>query len=150
MQTLRLTDFHDKQIHFIGIGGSSMSGLAELLIGQGYNVRGDDQTASYSTEALKKLGVEIIIGHAAENVHGADLVVYTAAIAEDNVERMECVRLGIPQMERAELLGQMADAYKDSIAICGTHGKTTTTAMLSTVLLDADLDPTIHIGGRWW
>ena len=148
METVRLTDFKDKQIHFIGIGGSSMSGLAELLIGQGYRVRGDDQTASYSTEALKKLGVEIIIGHAAKNVHGADLVVYTAAIAEDNVERMECVRLGIPQMERAELLGQMADAYKDSIAICGTHGKTTTTAMLSTVLLDADLDPTIHIGGK--
>jgi len=148
MHTLRLTDFKDKQIHFIGIGGSSMSGLAELLIGQGYRVRGDDRTASYTTDALKKLGVEIIIGHAAENVHGADLVVYTAAIAEDNVERVECVRLGIPQMERAELLGQLSEAYAQSIAICGTHGKTTTTAMLSTVLLDADLDPTIHIGGK--
>ncbi len=148
MEELRLTDFQNKQIHFIGIGGSSMSGLAELLVGQGYKVRGDDQTASYATEGLKKLGIEIIIGHAAQNVHGADLVVYTAAIAEDNVERMECVRLGIPQMERAELLGQLAKAYAESIAISGTHGKTTTTAMLSTVLLDADLDPTIHIGGK--
>ena len=148
MENVRLTDFKDKQIHFIGIGGSSMSGLAELLIGQGYKVRGDDRAASHSTQKLQREGVEVVIGHAAENVHGAGLVVYTAAIAEDNVERQECVKLGIPQMERAELLGQLAAAFAQSIAVCGTHGKTTTTSMLSTALLDAGLDPTIHIGGE--
>lgn len=148
MENIRLCDFQDKQIHFIGIGGSSMSGLAELLIGQGYRVRGDDRVESHSTEKLRREGVQIIIGHAAENVHGADLVVYTAAIAEDNVERQECVRLSIPQMERAELLGQLAAEFARSIAVCGTHGKTTSTSMLATVLLDAGLDPTIHIGGE--
>ena len=101
MGDIRLSDFKDRQIHFIGIGGSSMSGLAELLIGQGYRVRGDDRVESHSTEKLRREGVEVIIGHAAENVHGAALVVYTAAIAEDNVERQECVKLSIPQMERA-------------------------------------------------
>ena len=83
MEKIRLSDFKDKQIHFIGIGGSSMSGLAELLIGQGYRVRGDDRVESHSTEKLRREGVEVIIGHAAQNVHGAGLVVYTAAIAED-------------------------------------------------------------------
>lgn len=148
MDNVRLTDFKDKQIHFIGIGGSSMSGLAELLVGQGYNVRGDDRAVSHSTEKLQREGIPVTIGHAAENVHGAGLVVYTAAIAADNVERQECVKLEIPQMERAELLGQLAEAFAQSIAVCGTHGKTTTTSMLSTVLLDAGYDPTIHIGGE--
>ncbi len=148
MQNVRLIDYKGKQIHFIGIGGSSMSGLAELLAGRGYRVRGDDRVASHSTEKLVREGISVVIGHDAQNVHGADLVVYTAAIAEDNVERLECVRLGIPQMERAELLGQLADEYARSIAVCGTHGKTTTTAMLSTVLLHARQDPTIHIGGE--
>lgn len=148
MGDIRLSDFKDRQIHFIGIGGSSMSGLAELLIGQGYRVRGDDRVESHSTEKLRREGVEVIIGHAAQNVHGAALVVYTAAIAEDNVERQECVRLSIPQMERAELLGQLAAEFARSIAVCGTHGKTTSTSMLATVLLEAGLDPTIHIGGE--
>ena len=148
MTQIRLTDYKDKQIHFIGIGGSSMSGLAELLVGAGYKVRGDDRAESHSTIKLREEGIEVIIGHNAKNVHGADLVIYTAAISEDNPERMECVRLGIPQMVRADLLGQLSEGYKDSISVCGTHGKTTTTAMLSTVLLDAGLDPTIHIGGE--
>lgn len=148
MKTLNLEDFKHKPIHFIGIGGSSMSGLAQLLRGQGYCVRGDDRVSSHATEKLQQQGITVTIGHAAQNVHGAGLVVYSAAIAKDNVERMECVRLGIPQMERSELLGQLAKAYTHSISVCGTHGKTTVTSMLSTVLLGASLDPTIHIGGE--
>jgi len=148
MTQIRLTDYKGKQIHFIGIGGSSMSGLAELLVGAGYRVRGDDRAESHSTVKLKEEGIEVIIGHDPKNVHGADLVIYTAAIPEDNPERQECVRLGIPQMVRADLLGQLSCGYKDSVSVCGTHGKTTTTAMLSTVLMDADCDPTIHIGGE--
>lgn len=148
MGEIRLTDYKGKIVHFIGIGGSSMSGLAELMAGFGCKVRGDDRSASHSTEKLQREGISVTIGHAAQNVHGADLVVYTAAIAPDNVERLECERLGIPQIERAELLGALAAQYNHSIAVCGTHGKTTTTSMLSTVLLDAGLDPTIHIGGE--
>ena len=148
MNTLRLSDYKDKLIHFIGIGGSSMSGLAELLTALGYQVRGDDRSQSHSTDKLIREGIPVVIGHDAKNVHGAGLVVYTAAIAPDNVERMECERLGIPQMERAELLGQISEHYPRSVAICGTHGKTTSTSMLSTVLLDAGRDPSIHIGGE--
>ena len=148
MNTLRLSDYKDKLIHFIGIGGSSMSGLAELLTALGYQVRGDDRSQSHSTDKLIREGIPVVIGHDTKNVHGAGLVVYTAAIAPDNVERMECERLGIPQMERAELLGQISEHYPRSVAICGTHGKTTSTSMLSTVLLDAGRDPSIHIGGE--
>ena len=111
MNTLRLSDYKDKLIHFIGIGGSSMSGLAELLTALGYQVRGDDRSQSHSTDKLIREGIPVVIGHDAKNVHGAGLVVYTAAIAPDNVERMECERLGIPQMERAELLGQISEHY---------------------------------------
>ena len=90
MNTLRLSDYKDKLIHFIGIGGSSMSGLAELRTALGYQVRGDDRSQSHSTDKLIREGIPVVIGHDAKNVHGAGLVVYTAAIAPDNVERMEC------------------------------------------------------------
>lgn len=146
--TVDLSSFVGKTVHFIGIGGSSMNGLALLMKSRGYHVRGSDRTASYVTEKLEKAGIDVVIGHFAQNVHGADLVVYTAAIAPDNVERVEAARLGIAQMERCELLGQISNAYGMSVAISGTHGKTTTTAMLAQVLTDAGVDPNIHIGGE--
>ena len=148
MRQQGLEEYRGKIVHFIGIGGSSMSGLAELLAGMGCRVRGDDRTQGHATEKLRALGIPVQIGHDAKNVHGADLVVYTAAIAPDNVERVECERLGIPQIERAELLGMLADGHAPSIAVSGTHGKTTVTSMLATALLEAGRDPTIHIGGE--
>ncbi|MBQ3864786.1 MAG: UDP-N-acetylmuramate--L-alanine ligase [Clostridia bacterium] len=146
--TIDISDYKGKTVHFIGIGGSSMNGLARLMKHMGYHVRGSDSVHSHTVEKLEKEGMQVAIGHRAENVHGADFVVYTAAIAEDNVEREECRRLGIPQMERAELLGEIANAYKNVIAVCGTHGKTSVTAMLASILIEAEVEPTIHIGGE--
>lgn len=146
--TVKIANYIGKTVHFIGIGGSSMNGLARLMKHMGYIVRGSDNTYSHTVEKLEKEGVCVAIGHRAENVHGADLVIYTAAIAPENVERVECENCGIPQIERAELLGQIADAYQNIIAVCGTHGKTSVTAMLSSVLIEAQLEPTIHIGGE--
>lgn len=136
-----------KHIHFVGIGGISMSGLAEILLSLGYKISGSDMKSSYITERLGKLGATVYTGHDASNVQGADLVVYTAAAKEDNVERVEAGKRGIPSMERATLLGQVMKKYPVSIAISGTHGKTTTTSMVSMIMLEAALDPTIHIGG---
>jgi UDP-N-acetylmuramate--alanine ligase len=142
-----INDFKGKTLHFIGIGGSSMSGLARLMISRGYLVRGSDQSDSYTTRALQNEGVKVAIGHDAQNVHGADLIIYTAAAAQDNVERLEGARQDIPSLERKELLGQISNAYSRSVAISGTHGKTTATSMLAQVLVDAGMDPNIHIGG---
>ena len=144
----QIRDYAGKQIHMIGIGGSSMSGLAQMLLEQGYQVRGSDNLETYSTRHLRDdLGIPVVIGHKAENVHGADLVVYTAAILPDNPERMELTRLSLPSLERAELLGQLMQGYERAVAVCGTHGKTSTTSMLSQVLMECHADPSIHIGG---
>ena len=148
MQRQSLEEYRGKGVHFIGIGGSSMSGLALLLRGAGCVVRGDDRSESHATHKLRQAGIPVTIGHDAQNVRGADLVVYTAAIAPDNVERVACGEWNIPQMERAELLGLLADGHEPSIAVSGTHGKTTLTSMLATALLEAGRDPTIHIGGE--
>ena len=148
MQRQSLEEYRGKVVHFIGIGGSSMSGLALLLRGAGCVVRGDDRSESHATHKLRQAGIPVTIGHDAQNVRGADLVVYTAAIAPDNVERVACGEWNIPQMERAELLGLLADGHEPSIAVSGTHGKTTLTSMLATALLEAGRDPTIHIGGE--
>ena len=136
-----------KHLHFIGIGGSSMSGLARFMLQKGCAVSGSDRDASHKTEALEKLGVKIYIGHSAENVHGADLVVYSAAIAESNPERAEAKRLGIPQVERAVLLGRLMSTFDQAICVSGTHGKTTTTSMLTQIFMEAGKDPTVMIGG---
>ena len=143
-----INDFTGKRAHMIGIGGSSMSGLAGMLVEHGISVTGSDSMRSYMTDSLREQGISVSIGHRAENVHGADIVIYSAAIAADNPERAEAARLGIPQMERATLLGQLMEGYRHAINICGTHGKTTTTSMIAEVLLDAGLDPTVHIGGQ--
>lgn len=148
MQMPHIRDYKGKRIHMIGIGGSSMSGLAGMLQDQGYIVSGSDNADSYLVKNLREKGIPVTIGHRAENVHGADLVVYTAAILADNPERLEIARLGLPNMERAILLGQLMEGYKQAIGICGAHGKTTTTSMLAEILVEGDMDPTIHIGGQ--
>ena len=137
-----------KHLHFIGIGGSSMSGLARFMLQKGCAESGSDRDASHKTEALEKLGVKIYIGHSAENVHGADLVVYSAAIAESNPERAEAKRLGIPQVERAVLLGRLMSTFDQAICVSGTHGKTTTTSMIAQIFVEAGEDPGVHIGGE--
>ena len=137
-----------KHLHFIGIGGSSMSGLARFMLQKGCTVSGSDRDASHKTEALEKLGVKVHIGHSAENVHGADLVVYSAAIPESNPERAEAKRLGIPQVERAVLLGRLMSTFDQAICVSGTHGKTTTTSMIAQIFVEAGEDPGVHIGGE--
>lgn len=143
-----IRDYAGRRIHFIGIGGSSMSGLASLLKEEGYKVTGSDRTASHKTDNLKSKGINIYIGHSEENINGADLIVYSAAISEDNVERNAARKAGIPQIERCELLGQLMRGKRNSICISGTHGKTTTTSMLAQVFMYCAEDPTIHIGGE--
>lgn len=134
-------------IHMIGIGGISMSGIAEILLNLGYKVSGSDSKSSTHTDLLKQNGADIIIGQSANNITNPDLVCYTAAILDDNPELMRARELKIPAIERAELLGGLMEKYKYPIAVAGTHGKTTTSSMLSLVLLAANTDPTILIGG---
>ena len=143
-----LRDYQGKRIHLIGIGGSSMSGLAEMLLEEGYSVSGSDRDEGYLIGSVREKGARVFIGHRAENVHGAALVCYSAAIHPDNPERQEAERLGIPTLERAYLLGQLMEGYRKAVTVCGAHGKTTTTAMLSQMLLEEGMDPSIHIGGR--
>lgn len=135
-------------VHFIGIGGISMSGLAEILIDAGFAISGSDAKKSPLTQHLASMGVRINYPQMASNItDDIDLIVYTAAISEDNPEFAAAVEKGIPMMTRANLLGQIMKNYKTPIAISGTHGKTTTTSMISEVLLAADADPTLSIGG---
>ncbi len=135
-------------IHFIGIGGISMSGLAEILIDRHFPVSGSDMKASDITAHLTGIGARIAIGQRAENItDDIDLVVYTAAIHEDNEEFAAAKAKGIPMMTRAALLGQIMDNYARSIAVAGTHGKTTTTSMLADILLSGSMDPTVSVGG---
>ncbi len=135
-------------IHFIGIGGISMSGLAEVLLKRGFKVSGSDAAKSALTEKLEQEGARIYYGQKASNIEeGIDAVVYTAAIHPDNPEFARCTELGLSMMTRAELLGQLMKNYQMPIAVSGTHGKTTTTSMLSEVLLAMDADPTLSVGG---
>ncbi len=135
-------------IHMVGIGGISMSALAHMLKFFGYKVTGSDRCETGIVKKLIEAGIKVEIGHNPENITAPDLVCYTAAIAEDNPELLKAKSLGIPVLERAELLGQLMKLYKYPIAVSGTHGKTTTTSMLSLVLLEANLDPTILVGGE--
>ena len=137
-----------KRLHFIGIGGSSMSGLAKFMRARGCAVTGSDRTKSHKTEALEAMGIPVAIGHRAENVSGADLVVYSAAIPADNPERAEAERLHIPQIERAELLGRLIASFDRGICVSGTHGKTTTTSMIAQIFVECGEDPGVHIGGE--
>ncbi len=141
-------NYKGRRVHFIGIGGSSMSGLAGYLAESGYTVTGSDRTKSHKTEHLEQQGIVVSIGHAAENARGADVIVYSAAIGPDNVERAEAARLGIPQIERCDLIGQLMEGHRFAVGVSGTHGKTTTTSMLAQAFMQAGADPTIHIGGE--
>ena len=135
-------------IHFIGIGGISMSGLAEILLDRGFMISGSDREETLLTKQLCAKGARISYPQSADNLTGSeDLVVYTAAIHPDNPEYAKAVQLGIPLLSRAELLGQMMQNYDFAIAVSGTHGKTTTTSMLAHILLAADTDPTVSVGG---
>ena len=135
-------------VHFIGIGGISMSGLAEILLDEGFTISGSDSRESDLTKHLEARGIQIFYGQKASNIiPGIDLVVYTAAIHEDNPEFAEAKSKNLPMLSRAELLGQIMDNYENSIAVAGTHGKTTTTSMISQILLEAKTDPTITVGG---
>ena len=135
-------------VHFIGIGGISMSGLAEILLKEHFKISGSDSKESELTDNLTEMGAEIFYGQRAENIlPGTDLVVYTAAIKEDNPEFAAAKSMGIPMLSRAELLGQIMDNYRQSVAVSGTHGKTTTTSMISQILLCAAKDPTLSVGG---
>ncbi len=144
----RIENYLGRRVHFLGIGGSSMSGLAGLLQQNGYTVTGTDLTKSHKTDALVKKGILIFIGHQPENIHGADLIVYSAAIGPENCERREATALGIPQIERSELIGQLMEGKKFAVGVSGTHGKTTVTSMIAQIFMAAGVDPTIHIGGE--
>lgn len=135
-------------VHFIGIGGISMSGLAEILLEAGFTVSGSDRAPSELTNRLSDGGAKIYYGQRAENITSdIDVVVYTAAIKADNPEYARATELNIPMLTRAELLGQMMRNYETPIAVSGTHGKTTTTSMITDILLAADTDPTVSVGG---
>ena len=135
-----------KHIHMIGIGGISMSGIAEILKNWGFTVTGSDTNSSNITDALIRTGIPVKIGHNLDNVAKADLVVYSAAIKNDDVELCKARELGIETIERGTFLGKLTKAFKNSICISGTHGKTTTTSMISVCFLQAFKDPSIQVG----
>lgn len=137
-----------KHIHCIGIGGIGLSAIADIFLSRGYHVTGSDMNQNDKTEGLMQRGAGIFLGHREKNVVGADLVIYSAAVSFDNPEMMKAEELGIPRMSRAQVLGQLMKECKNSIAIAGTHGKTTTTSMVSLILQRAGLDPTILVGGN--
>ncbi len=138
----------NKKVHFIGIGGISMSGLAEILLKNGYTVSGSDMKNSNIVEKLRNKGAKIYIGHSADNIQDSDLVVYTAAISEDNPELQKAMELNLPMMDRAEFLGKIMLGHKYNVAVAGTHGKTTTTSMLAHIVIEEQVDPTILVGGE--
>lgn len=137
-----------QHIHFIGIGGSGMYPLVQILAAAGYHITGSDNNPTDTVDAERKLGISVTIGQKPENIEGADLIVYTAAILPDNPELVAAKASGVPMLERAELLGLLSENYADCIAVSGTHGKTTTTSMITQVLMGAGKDPTAVIGGK--
>jgi len=136
-----------QQIHFVGIGGSGMSGIAEILVNLGYRVTGSDQKRNDAVERLATLGAKVFLGHRAEHVEGAHVVVYSSAVSRDNVEVQAARQHQIPTIPRAEMLAELM-RLKYGIAVAGTHGKTTTTSMIGAVLAEGRFDPTIVVGGR--
>lgn len=135
-----------KNIHMIGIGGVSMSGIAAILKNWGFTVTGSDWAKSETTDKLNELGIKVTIGHNLEDVANSNIVVYSAAIKEDDPEMIEAKKLNIPTIERADFLGELTRCYKDTICVSGTHGKTTTTSMISLCFLEALKDPSIQVG----
>lgn len=137
-----------KKIHFIGIGGSGMCPLAEILHKEGYILSGSDNNETDTLARIRSLGIPVAMGQRAENIEGAEMIVYTAALLADNPELVAAKNSGIPTFERSKLLGAVTRMYPNSICISGTHGKTTACSMLTQVLIEADFDPTAVIGGK--
>lgn len=140
-----------KHIHFIGIGGSGMYPLAQILHTKGYYLTGSDNNETATLEAVRKMGIPVTLGQRAENIEGADLIVFSAAIMEDNPELIAARRAaenGVRLAERAELLGLVTERFSKAFCVSGTHGKTTTSSMLTSILLAADVDPSAVIGGK--
>ena len=136
-----------EKVHFIGVGGSSMNGLAEILSNMGYTVSGSDMRLTKVTDKLEKKGIKVYEGHNAENIIGKDVIIYTAAISEENPELKGARENSLKIISRAKLLGYIMNNFSKSIAVSGTHGKTSTTSMIASILLVADTNPTIHLGG---
>ena len=136
-----------KNIHFVGIGGSGMSGIAEVLCNLGYTVSGSDLADNATTRRLAALGIRVFTGHAAENVCDADAVVVSTAVKADNPEVQAARLRKLPLVPRAQMLAELM-RFKQGIAVAGTHGKTTTTSLVASILAEGGLDPTFVIGGR--
>lgn len=137
-----------KHIHCVGIGGIGLSAIADILLSQGIEVSGSDIKENSETDRLRRDGAKIFIGHSADNLKGVDLLVYSAAIGDDNPEILAAKQMGIPLYSRAKMLGKLMDQCDHSIAVAGTHGKTTTTSMVSLIFKAADFEPTILVGGN--
>lgn len=137
-----------KRLHFVGIGGSGMCPMAEILLNEGYEITGSDANESDTLERVRSYGIKVFMGHSPENIGDAQAVVYTAAARLDNPELVAAKERGIPIFERSVVLGMLTKRFKNAVAVAGTHGKTTTTAMLTQILLQANLDPSAIIGGK--
>lgn len=137
-----------KTIHFIGIGGSGMCPLAEILHSKGYTLQGSDNNESSIVDRIRKMGIKVMMGQRAENIEGAEMVVYSAAISKENPELKAALESGIPTFQRAELLGEVSRQFTNCIGVCGTHGKTTVTSLTVQTMLEAGLDPSAVIGGK--
>ena len=137
-----------KTIHFIGIGGSGMCPLAEILHSKGYTLQGSDNNESSIVDRIRKMGIKVMMGQRAENIEGAEMVVYSAAISKENPELKAALESGIPTFQRAELLGEVSRQFTNCIGVCGTHGKTTVTSLTVQTMIEAGLDPSAVIGGK--
>ena len=137
-----------KKIHFIGIGGSGMCPLAEILHSKGYELTGSDNNETDTLKRIRNLGIPVTMGQKAENINGAEMIIYTAAILPDNPELVAAKNSGIPTFERSKLLGAVSRKFGNCIGISGTHGKTTTTSMAVQVMINAGIDPSAVIGGK--
>ena len=147
------SDFHVpemrriRRIHFVGIGGSGMCGIAEVLLNQGYEISGSDITINASAKQLQKAGAQVFEGHSESNIEGADVVVKSSAVTFENLEIAAAVAHGIPVVRRAEMLAELM-RYRHGIAVAGTHGKTTTTSLITAIFAADGRDPTFIVGGR--
>lgn len=137
-----------KHIHFIGIGGSGMFPIVQILHSEGYYITGSDNNETETTKIEREMGIEVFMGQCAENIKGADLIVYTAAIMADNPELIAAKASGVPTIERSIMLGVLTKRFGNALCVSGTHGKTTTSSMLTQILFEADLDPSAVIGGK--
>lgn len=137
-----------RHIHFIGIGGSGMYPLVQILYAKGYNLSGSDNNTGDTLSAVEGMGIPVFLGHSADNIRGADLIVYSAAIMKDNPELVAARENGIECIERSILLGIVTSWYENAVCICGTHGKTTASSMLTQIYMYSDMDPTTVIGGK--